>query len=90
LEEEVKKRAVTRRLMTHPGVGPLTALAYELVIGTSQRFHCGKQLASYIGLVPVEKSSGDRRRLGHISKQGNVLLRFLWVEAAQAQSTGVA
>ncbi len=83
LEEEVEKRPVTRRLMTHPGVGPLTALAYELVIGTPERFHCGKQLASYIGLVPTEESSGDRRRLGHISKQGNVLLRFLLVEAAQ-------
>jgi transposase len=69
--------------MTHPGVGALTALAYELVIGTPERFHCGKQLASYVGLVPEEKSSGDRRRLGHISKQGNVLLRFLLVEAAQ-------
>jgi len=69
--------------MTHPGVGPLTALAYELVIGTPERFHCGKQLASYVGLVPEEKSSGDRRRLGHISKQRNVLLRFLLVEAAQ-------
>ena len=69
--------------MTHPGVGPLTALAYELVIGTPDRFHCGKQIASYVGLVPEEKSSGDRRRLGHISKQGNVLLRFLLVEAAQ-------
>jgi transposase len=83
LEEEVEKRPVTRLLMTHPGVGPLTALAYELVIGTPDRFHCGKQLASYIGLVPTEESSGDRRRLGHISKQGNVLLRFLLVEAAQ-------
>jgi transposase len=83
LEEEVEKRPVTRRLMTHPGVGPLTALAYELVIGTPERFHCGKQLASYVGLVPEEESSGDRRRQGHISKQGNVLLRFLLVEAAQ-------
>ena len=83
LEEEVEKRAVTQRLMTHPGVGPLTALAYELVIGTPERFHCGKQIASYVGLVPAEKSSGDRRRLGHISKQGNALLRFLLVEAAQ-------
>ena len=70
-------------MMTHPGVGPLTALAYELVIGTPERFHCGKQTASYLGLVPEEKSSGDRRRLGDISKQGNVLLRFLLVEAAQ-------
>ena len=83
LDEEVEKRPVARRLRTHPGVGPLTALAFELVIGTVERFHCGKQIASYIGLVPAEESSGDRRRLGHISKQGNVLLRFLLVEAAQ-------
>ena len=83
LEDEVEKRPVTRRLMTHPGVGPLTALAFELVIGTPERFHCGKQVASYVGLVPSEESSGDRRRLGHISKQGNALLRFLLVEAAQ-------
>ena len=69
--------------MTHPGVGPLTALAYELIIGTAERFPCGKQLASYMGLVPTEESSGDRRQLGHITKQGNVLLRFLLVEAAQ-------
>jgi len=83
LEDEVEKRPATQRLMTHPGVGPLTALAFELVIGTPDRFHCGKQIASYVGLVPSEKSSGDRRRLGHISKQGNALLRFLLVEAAQ-------
>jgi len=83
LEQEVEKRPVTRLLMTHPGVGPLTALAFELVIGTPERFGCGKQIASYVGLVPSEESSGDRRRLGHISKQGNSLLRFLLVEAAQ-------
>ena len=53
------------------------------MIGTPERFHCGKQIASYVGLVPSEESSGDRRRLGHISKQGNSLLRFLLVEAAQ-------
>lgn len=83
LEEEVAKRPVTRQLMTHPGVGPLTALAFELVIGIPERFQCGKQVASYVGLVPAEESSGDRRRLGHISKQGNLLLRYLLVEAAQ-------
>ncbi|HEX8817845.1 MAG TPA: IS110 family transposase [Terriglobales bacterium] len=84
LEAEVGKRPVASRLMTHPGVGPLTALAFELVIGEPERFRCGKQIASYVGLVPTEESSGQRRRLGHISKQGNVLLRFLLVEAAQA------
>jgi len=83
LEEEVEKRPVARRLRTHPGVGPLTALAFELVIGTPERFHCGKQIASYVGLVPSEESSGDRRRLGDISKQGSALLRFLLDEAAQ-------
>jgi len=83
LEEEVEKRPVARRLRTHPGAGPLTALAFELVIGTPERFHCGKQIASYVGLVPSEESSGERRRLGHISKQGSALLRFLLVEAAQ-------
>jgi hypothetical protein len=41
------------------------------------------QIASYLGLVPLEDSSGNRRRLGHITKQGNSLLRFLLVEAAQ-------
>jgi transposase len=44
---------------------------------------CGKQIASYLGLVPLEDSSGNRRRLGHITKQGNSILRFLLVEAAQ-------
>jgi transposase len=83
LEQEVEKRPVTQQLMKHPGVGPLTAMAFELVIGTPERFDCGKQIASYVGLVPSEESSGDRRRLGHISKQGNSLLRFLLVEAAQ-------
>ena len=69
--------------MTHPGVGPLTALAFVLIIGEAERFQCGKQIASYLGLVPLEDSSGKRRRLGHITKQGSSILRFLLVEAAQ-------
>ncbi len=69
--------------MTHPGVGALTALAFVLIIGRAERFQSGKQIACYLGLVPLEDSSGERRRLGHITKQGNALLRFLLVEAAQ-------
>src|SRR5450631_3723577 len=65
--------------------GSLTALAFVLIIGRAERFQCGKQIASYLGLVPSEDSSGDRRRLGHISKQGNALLRFLLLEAAQVK-----
>ncbi len=53
-----------------------------LIIGRADRFQCGKQIASYLGLVPLEDSSGNRRRLGPITKQGNALLRFLLVEAA--------
>ena len=70
--------------MTHPGVGSITALAFVLVIGTPYRFGCSKQVASYLGLVPSEDSSADRRRLGHISKQGNALLRHLLGQAAQS------
>jgi transposase len=72
-----------RRLMTHPGVGPITALAFVLVIGDVQRFPHSRQLTSYLGLIPREQSSGERRRLGSISKQGNTLLRTLLVEAGQ-------
>jgi transposase len=83
IEQEVEKCPEARRLQTHPGVGALTALAFVLIIGRADRFQCGKQIASYLGLVPLEESSGQRRRLGHITKQGNSLLRFLLVEAAQ-------
>ena len=82
-EQEAKRRPEVLRLMTHPGVGPLTALAFVLIIGTPERFRCGKQIGSYVGLIPSEDSSAGRQRLGHISKQGNSLLRFLLGEAAQ-------
>ena len=71
-----------RLLMTHPGVGPIVSLAYVLTIGDWRRFPRGKQIGSYLGLIPVEESSSAKRRLGHISKQGNTLLRWLLVEAA--------
>ena len=83
VELEVEKCPEAQRLRTHPGVGALTALAFVLIIGRAERFHCGKQVASYLGLVPLEESSGNRRRLGHITKQGSSMLRFLLVEAAQ-------
>ena len=83
IEQEMEKCPEAQCLQTHPGVGALTALAFVLIIGRPERFQCGKQVASYLGLVPLEDSSGNRRRLGHITKQGNSLLRFLLVEAAQ-------
>ena len=83
VEQEVERSPEAQRLATHPGVGPLTALAFVLIIGKAERFQCGKQVASYLGLVPAEESSGNQRRLGHITKQGSSMLRFLLVEAAQ-------
>jgi transposase len=83
IEQEVEKCPAARRLQTHPGVGALTALAFVRILGRADRFRWGQQIASYVGLVPLEESSGQRRRLGHITKQGNSLLRFLLVEAAQ-------
>lgn len=84
VQQEAEKNAEARLLVTHPGVGPVTALAFVLIVGNPERFRCGKQIGSYIGLIPAEASSGVHRRLGHISKQGSTLLRFLLVEAAQA------
>ncbi len=82
VEREARKRPEALRLMTHPGVGPLTALAFVLIIGTPARFQRGKQIGTYVGMIPSEDSSAHKQRLGHISKQGNSLLRFLLVEAA--------
>jgi transposase len=72
-----------RLLMTQPGVGPVTSMAFVLTMGDVRRFARGKQVASYLGLIPREYSSGGHQRLGSISKQGNRFLRMLLVEAAQ-------
>ena len=71
-------------LQTQPGVGAITALAYMLTMGDVSRFPRGKQVASYLGLIPSEHSSGGRQKLGAISK-GNRMLRMLLVEAAQTE-----
>ena len=80
--EQAGQRPAAGLLMTHPGVGPITALATDVFLGDPKRFRDGKALASYIGIIPREHSSGGRQKLGGLSKQGNPLLRFLWCEAA--------
>jgi transposase len=84
--QEAESRPEAVRLMAQPGVGPVTALAFVLTIGPVERFARSKQLVSYLGLNPSEESSGDRQRLGAISKQGNSLMRYLLTEAAQTAS----
>lgn len=80
--QQAQQRPQSQRLMTHPGVGPVTALATEVFLGDPRRFADGKAVASYAGMIPSERSSGSRQRCGKLSKQGNSLLRFLWGEAA--------
>lgn len=88
VEAASEANAEARLLKTHPGVGPVVSLAYVLTIGNWRRFPRGKQVASYLGLIPSEASSGKhQQRMGQLSKQGNSLLRWLLVEAAsKAQS----
>jgi transposase len=81
--EAAEKNEKAKLLMTQPGVGPITSMAFVLTIGDASRFPRGKQVASYLGLIPREYSSGGHQRLGAISKQGNSFLRMLLVEAAQ-------
>jgi transposase len=84
LEQEAEKRPDAQRLRTHPGIGLLTALATVVVLGSVERFANGRKVASYLGLIPSEHSSGGRQHCGHLTKQSNRLLRFLLVEAAQS------
>lgn len=79
--EQAGQRSGARLLMTHPGAGPVTALATDVFLGDPQRFADGKALASYVGLIPREHSSGAHQRLGALTKQGSTFLRFVWGEA---------
>lgn len=81
--EAAEQEPRARLLLQQPGVGPITALAFVLTIGDVSRFRRSKQVASYLGLIPREHSSGGRQKLGGISKQGNRMMRMLLVEAAQ-------
>jgi transposase len=83
VEGQAEQRADCRELMKVKGVGPVTSLAYVLTIGPVERFANSRALVSYLGLNPGERSSGGHQRLGHISKQGNQMLRWLLVEAGQ-------
>jgi transposase len=81
VEQAAQSQPLAVRLMTHPGVGPITSLAFVLIIGPIERFERSRQVVSYVGLNPREHSSGGRQRLGSISKQGNPMMRSLLVEA---------
>ena len=83
VERTAYRNERARLLMTQPGVGPITSLAFVITMGDVRRFQNGKQVSSYLGLIPSEHSSSKRRRLGSISKQGSPFLRMLLVESVQ-------
>jgi transposase len=82
-----KEDPVVRRLKTIPGIGPATAAAFVATIDDPKRFADGEKVASYIGLVPSVYQSGDTEFRGKITKNGDKLLRWLLVEAAQTLLT---
>jgi transposase len=85
LKQESERQAAVHpaaaRLMTHPGVGALTALSFVLTVGDVRRFPRSRRLSSYLGLDPRLNCSGQRTHIGAISKQGNSTTRWLLVEA---------
>src|SRR3989441_2725139 len=84
--KSVPQQALTalHRLRSIPGVGLITATALVAFVGDVQRFPSGRHFASYLGLTPRERSSGLVRRLGSISKRGDVYLRMLLIHGARA------
>ena len=84
VQAEAERRPEAARLRQQKGVGPVTALAFVLTLGPVERFANSRKVVSYLGLNPSEHSSGGHQRLGHISKQGNEMLRWLLVEAGQS------
>jgi len=73
---------VVQRLTSAPGIGPVTATAFVATLDDITRFPTAHQVEAYLGLVPSERSSGEREHRGRITKQGNTRMRWLLVEAA--------
>ncbi len=88
LEALAAQTPVVERLRSIPGVGLLTSTALVGFVGDVARFSSGRHFAAYLGLTPRERSSGGRRRLGRISKQGDVYLRMLLIHGARAVLQG--
>jgi transposase len=84
LEALARQSELAARLRSVPGIGLLTATALAGFVGDLRRFPSARHFASYLGLTPRERSSGAIRRLGAISKRGDVYLRMLLIHGARA------
>lgn len=81
---EHRTNANSQRLTSIPGIGPLTASAILATVGDISAFKSGREFAAWLGLTPLEHSSGDKRYTGRISKRGDGYLRRLLVHGARA------
>jgi len=84
LAESAKTQDGSRRLLTIPGIGPLTATALTAAIGNATAFHKSRDLAAWLGLVPRQHSTGGKSRLLSISKRGDPYLRRLLIHGARS------
>jgi|TARA_B100000959_G_scaffold224372_1_gene238061 transposase len=84
LEALAQQTPVVERLRSIPGIGLLTATAMVGFVGDIQRFRSSRQFASYLGLTPRERSSGNQRRLGRISQRGDRYLRTLLIHGGRS------
>jgi transposase len=82
LDAQAEQDQRVLRLQTHPGVGLLTSLALVHALEPVTRFSGSRKVVAYVGLEPMEHSSGEKQQFGAISKGGSRLLRYLLVEAA--------
>ena len=90
LRQEAKQRPAVQRLMAVPGIGLLTATALVAAVDTMAAFRNGRHLAAWLGLTPKESSSGNRRKLGRISKRGDPYLRTLLIHGARSALNAAA
>ena len=84
LEEFASREVSVQRYRTVPGVGLLTATALRASAGDLSRFRSGRQFSAWLGLTPREHSSGQQRRLGGLTKRGDVYVRTLLIHGARA------
>ena len=79
-----REDAACCRLTQVPGIGPLTATAFVAAVGHGRAFTKGRDFAAWLGLVPLQQSTGGKTTLRGISKRGNSYLRFLFIHGARA------
>jgi transposase len=86
IEQHARLDDNARRLMRMPGIGPITASAIVATIGDAHQFRTGRDLAAWLGLTPLNKSSGGKERLGRITKKGDRYIRKLLIVGMTSRS----